>query len=49
MEYVLRPIEKDSYDVIVVGGGIAGIAASVSAARGRLGSCQGDPNLCTNG
>lgn len=26
-------IEKESYDVIVVGGGIAGVAAAVSAAR----------------
>lgn len=29
-------IEKDSYDVIVVGGGIAGIAAAVSASRNGL-------------
>jgi len=29
----LEPIYKGSYDVIVIGGGIAGVAASVSAAR----------------
>lgn len=28
-----EPIVKDSYDVVVVGGGIAGVAAAVSAAR----------------
>lgn len=33
MEYNINVIKKDKYDVIVVGGGIAGIAASVSAAR----------------
>ena len=26
-------IEKENYDVVVVGGGIAGVAAAVSAAR----------------
>ena len=31
-----RPlIEKPAYDVIVVGGGIAGVAAAVAAARTR--------------
>ena len=33
MDFNINVIEKDKYDVIVVGGGIAGIAASVSAAR----------------
>ena len=28
-----KTIQKESYDVIVVGGGIAGISAAVSAAR----------------
>ena len=32
-EFNLKPIERESYDVIVVGGGIAGVAAAVSAAR----------------
>lgn len=33
MEFNINVKKKDKYDVIVVGGGIAGIAASVSAAR----------------
>ena len=34
--YNLNPLLKGSYDVIVVGGGIAGVAASVSAARNGM-------------
>lgn len=34
--YNLNPILKGSYDVIVVGGGIAGVAASVAAARNDM-------------
>ena len=30
---MVEPIKKGEYDVIVIGGGIAGISASVSAAR----------------
>ena len=33
MNFNINPIYKGKYDIIVVGGGIAGIAASVSAAR----------------
>ena len=33
MKFNINVIERDKYDVIVVGGGIAGITASVSAAR----------------
>lgn len=33
MEINIKPINKGEYDVIVVGGGIAGVSASVSAAR----------------
>lgn len=33
MNFTINATEKDKYDVIVVGGGIAGIAASVSASR----------------
>lgn len=33
-EFNLKPIERESYDVIVIGGGIAGVAAAVAAARG---------------
>ena len=33
MKFDLSVTQKDKYDVIVVGGGIAGVAASVSAAR----------------
>ena len=33
MEFTINATQKENYDVIVVGGGIAGVAASVSAAR----------------
>ena len=33
MKFSLNVTPKEEYDVIVVGGGIAGVAASVSAAR----------------
>lgn len=33
-EYTLDIKERESYDVVVVGGGIAGVSAAVSAARG---------------
>ena len=33
-EYNLQIKERESYDVIVAGGGIAGVAAAVAAARG---------------
>lgn len=37
MEYKINPIVKDNYDVIVIGGGIAGISAAgriISAPQG---------------
>ena len=33
---VKQPIVGDSYDVIVVGGGVAGVSAAVSAARSGM-------------
>ena len=32
-EFNLKTVERGSYDVIVVGGGIAGVAAAVAAAQ----------------